>query len=195
MPDPPFLEVDCALLTVFRIRDDDMRLTAVVGDRQQGDTRLPAIAQGLGHSRQRVPRAQHLAANQVCGDVAVAQTEPIGFGTVRRKFLLGVPGLSRMTPSTLGVDAAAEGVHAGVQVGADAQAVHPHVVTDIDDSGDPRGGRVVLLRPVGAEESAYALQESSPTDSANQYSHVHEAKPRRCSEEAIGRFPAISSAK
>jgi hypothetical protein len=25
------------------------------------------------------------------------------------------------------------------------------------------------------------LQESSPTDSANQYSHVHEAKPRRCS--------------
>ena len=105
--------------------------------RAPGDQRL---AQRLGHLRQRVAGPQHLAADQMGGQVAVAEPEPIRLHAVGGEFLLGVPGFVAVAPAAFGVDAAAEGVHAGVEVRADAHAEHPRVVADVDD----RGQRMIL---------------------------------------------------
>ena len=101
--------------------DDDVGLDTVVGDRQQGDARLPPVAQRLGDRGEWVAGAQHLGADQVGGDVAVAEAEPVGHRAVGGQFLLGVPGFVHPAPPAVGVDAAPQGVHAGVEVGADAQ--------------------------------------------------------------------------
>jgi hypothetical protein len=74
------------------------------------------------------------------GEVAVAEPEPIRLHSVGGEFLLGVPRFVAMAPAAFGVDAAAEGVHAGVEVWADAHAEHPCVVADVDD----RGQRMIL---------------------------------------------------
>lgn len=63
-----------------------------------------------------------------------------------------------MAPTAFRVDAATQGVHAGVQVRADSQPVHPDVVADIDDG-----------RGVGSgEQLPHALQEARTADSADQ---------------------------
>ena len=132
---PPLLEVDGPLLPVVRIADDDVGFAAVVAGRQQPRAGLPPVAQRLGHLRQRIAGAQHLAADQMGGQVAVAKAEPIRLHAVGGEFLFGVPGFVAMTPAAFGVDAAAQGVHAGVEVRADPHAVHPGVVADVDDRG------------------------------------------------------------
>ena len=96
---------------------------------------VPSVAQRLGHLRQRVARAQHLAAHEMGGQVAVAEAEPVGLHAVGGEFLLGVPGFVAMAPAALRVDAAAQGVHAGVEIRADPHPVHPRVVADVDDRG------------------------------------------------------------
>ena len=94
------------------------------------------------------------------GQIAVAEAEPIRLHAVGGEFLLGVPGFVAMTPAALGVDAAAQGVHAGVEVRADPHAVHPGVVADVDD----RGQFVIRLRPFGKpakpEQALHAQQEA-----------------------------------
>ena len=117
------------------IGDDDVGFASVVGGGQQSRAGIPARAQGLGDRRQRIAGPQHLAAHQVGGQVTVAQPEPVRLHAVRREFLLGVPGFVAVAPPAFGVDTAAQGVHAGVEVGADAHAVHPGVVADVDDRG------------------------------------------------------------
>lgn len=78
------------------------------------------------------------------GQVPVAEAEPVGLHAVAGQLLHGVPGFVAVPPAALGIDAAAQGVHAGVQVGADADPVHPGVVADVDDCGQfVRGGPVV----------------------------------------------------
>ena len=69
------------------------------------------------------------------GQIAVAEAEPVGLHAVGGEFLLGMPGFVAMPPAALGVDAAAQGVHAGVEVRADPHAEHPGVVADVDDRG------------------------------------------------------------
>ena len=120
---------------VVGIGDDDVGFAAVVAGRQQSGAGLPPVAQRLGHLRQRIAGAQHLAAHQVGGEITVAEAEPVRLHAVGGEFLLGVPGFVAMTPAAFGVDAAAQGVHAGVQVRADPHAVHPGVVADVDDGG------------------------------------------------------------
>ncbi len=73
------------------------------------------------------------------GQVAVAEPEPVGLHAVGGEFLLGMPGFVAVAPAALRVDAAAQGVHAGVEVGTDPHAEHPGVVADVDD-----GGQLVL---------------------------------------------------
>ncbi len=65
-------------------------LAAVVADRQQRDTGLPTLAEGFGDGRERVADPQHLAADEVRGDVAIAESEPVGLGAVRSEFLFGI---------------------------------------------------------------------------------------------------------
>ena len=142
-----------------RVVDDDVGLDPVVGDRQQRDAGLPAVAQRGGDVGERVAGAQHAGADEVGGDVAVAEAEPRRVGAVGGQLVAHRPGLARPAPAALGVDAAAEGVHAGVEVGADAQAVQPDVVADVDHGGDlrrlrdrrqrarPRAGNGLRRRP------------------------------------------------
>ena len=112
-----------------------MCFATVVAGGQQPRAGLPAVAQRGGHLRQWVAGSQHLAAHQMGGQVAVAELEPVGLHAVPREFFLGMPGFVAMAPAAFRVDAATQGVHAGVQIRADAHPVHPGVVADVDDRG------------------------------------------------------------
>src|SRR6185312_2340461 len=107
------------------------------------------------------------------GQIAVAESEPVRLYSVGREFLLGMPGLVAMPPAALRIDTAAEGVHAGVKVRADANAVHPCVVTDVDD----RRQRMILCLPVcelaEAEQVLHSQQESRAADSADKNGDLH----------------------
>ena len=137
IPHPPLLEMDRTLLpgllTGAGIGYHNMGLATVVAGGKQLRTGRPAAAQRLGHRRQGVARSQHLAAHQMGGQVAVAQAEPIWLNAIGGEFFLRVPGLIAMPPSAFVVDASAQGVHAGIEIRADAHAEHPRVVADIDD--------------------------------------------------------------
>ena len=156
---PPLLEVDGPLLPVIRIADDDVGLAAVVAGRQQPGAGGPPIAQRLGHLRERIACAQHLAAHEMGGQISIAKAEPIRLHAVCREFLFGMPGFVAMTPATLGVDAATQGVHAGVEIRADPHAVHPGVVADVDDRGEfVIGGFCGELAPPGLAAEAAETQ-------------------------------------
>ena len=121
------------------VGDRDVRLDPVVGHREQPD----APRDGESQRRQsasvtcgeRVAGVEHLGADQVGGDVAVAEPEPGRLHAVRRELGLHAPGLVASAPAALGVDPVAEGVHHGVEVGADLEPVHPQVVGGVGDDG------------------------------------------------------------
>ena len=81
------------------IVDGHMRLDAVVGHRQQPDARLPAGAQRLGDGAERIAGAEHLRTDDVGGEVAVAEPEPLGAHAVRRQLLLDGGRSRRPGPS------------------------------------------------------------------------------------------------
>jgi hypothetical protein len=113
--------------------DDDMGLDAVVGHRQQPDAGLPPLAERPGHGGERVAGVEHLGADQVGREVAVAESEPGRLDAVRLELLLGPPGLVPPSPPAVGVDPAAEGVHDRVEVGAHLEPVEPQVVGGVGD--------------------------------------------------------------
>jgi len=102
----------------------------------------PALAEHLGHLAQRVAEAEHLAAGDVGAEVSVTQPEPLGLHAVRRELALHGMRLVVTAPALGLVDAAAEGVHHGVEVGADPQPEQGDVVAGVADDGDlgVRGG-------------------------------------------------------
>src|SRR3954453_13728599 len=133
-PDPPLLEVDRA--QPLRVLDLDVRLDPLVGHRQQPDAERgqpPALAQPRRDLRQRQALAEQPGADDVRGEVAVAEGEPV------RTLAVGgeLPGYReppvRPAPPLALVDAAAQGVHDGVEVGADPQAVQRDVVGGVAD--------------------------------------------------------------
>ena len=89
--DPPLLEVDRPPGAVEV--DDDVRLAALVGHRQQPHAGLPALAQRGGDVGERVAGVEHLGADQVGGDVEVAEAEPGRLDAVDRQLVLDPPGL------------------------------------------------------------------------------------------------------
>src|SRR6185312_856396 len=96
--------------------DDDVGLDAVVRAGQQGHARLPAVAQRGDDVREAVAGTQHPGADQVRGDVAVAEGEPRRLSAVAGQLLADRPRLLRPAPAALGVDATAEGVETAVEV-------------------------------------------------------------------------------
>ncbi len=158
---PVLLEVNGPALAVDV--DRHMRLDPVVGHRQQPDARFPARTERLGDGAQGIARAEHLRTDDVGGEVAVAEPEPLGADAVRREFLLDVEALVGTAPALLLVDATAEGVHHGVEVGADLEAEQMDVVTGVADHRDVRVGRGLLE----------ATQETSTTDTAGQNHNAH----------------------
>ena len=124
---------------------------------------LPAGAERLGDGAERIARAEHLRTDDVGGEVAVAEAEPLGSDAVRRELLLDREGLVRTPPALLLVDATAEGVHHGVEVGADLQPEQMDVVTGVADDRDVRVGRGLL-------ETA---EETGAADAAGQNHNAH----------------------
>jgi hypothetical protein len=135
-----------------------MRLDAVVGHGQQGHAGLPSVAQRGGHLRQPVAGVEHLRADEVGREVAVAKPEPAGLDPVRGELLFGVPRLVFAPPAALVVDAAAERVHHRVEVGADPEPEHPDVVGGVADNGDRVG--------LGIDYRAQAGEEARTADAA-----------------------------
>src|SRR5664280_2470704 len=156
-PDPPFLEVHSpppALLF-----DHDVGLHPVTRHRQQPHPRLPAGTQCLGHRRERVAGVEHLRSDDVGSEVAVAESEPGWPHAVRRQLLPDGEGLHRPAPALALLDAAAEGVHHGVEVGTDPQPEQRDVVGGVADHGHlgrRLGGQQPAQEP-GASEAAVLL--------------------------------------
>ena len=182
---PPLLEVHClALLRLLWIVDHDVGFHAVVRHRQQAHAGLPAVAQGLGHRRERVAGAQHPGPDEVGGDVLVAKAEPGGLGAVGGELLLDGPGLVRVAPAALGVDAAAQRVHAGVEVRADAQAVHPDVVAGVHQRGHLVRRVWAVARRADRRQPQRGLDTKQEPGPAHSTDHNHDLHDVGSSHEA-----------
>ena len=138
VPDPPLLEVDLAA-----VGGDHVRLDLVVGHRQERHARRPPLGEAGRDLRQRQPGPEQLGPGQVGRQVQVAEREPLPAEAVRRQVVAGPPALVATAPALLLVHRTAERVHQRVEVGADADAVQPHVVARVRDDGDGarRGSR------------------------------------------------------
>ena len=172
-PHPVLLEVhDAAPADAVGVRDRDVRLDPVVAHRQQPDPvaveRLePAAAQRLGDLREAEAGLEHLGAHEVGGDVAVAEAEPRRLHAVRLQLGLRAPRLLAAAPAALDVDPLPEGVHHGVEVGADLQPVDPPVVGGVGHDGDVRVGGPAG-HGAGAQAVEQALDEPRPTDTSRE---------------------------
>ena len=157
----------------LRVVDHDVGLDPVVAHRQQphAGRQAPAGAQRLGDLAQRVARVEHLGPDDVGGEVAVAEAEPGRPHAVRRQLVLDHEGLVGAAPALLLVDAAAEGVHHGVEVGADPQPEQRDVVAGVADDGDVEG-----LVGAWRHRGEQAAQEPGPADAAGRDDDVHGAQ-------------------
>ena len=112
--DPPLLEVD-RLPGAVQV-DDDVRLAAVVGHRQQPTPGCHRSHRAAMTSVQRVAGVEHPGADQVGGEVEIAQLEPGRLGAVGVQLVLHPPRLAGASPAAVVVVHLAEGVHAAVEV-------------------------------------------------------------------------------
>ncbi len=182
VPDPPLLEVQGDQTRFgprgrLRIVDHDVRLDPVVGHRQQCHTRGPPGAQRRRDLRQRIPRVEHPGADEVGGDVPVAEAEPGCLGVVRAQLGGGRERLVLPSPAAGEIRTAAQGVHARIEVGTHLQSVQPDVVGGVDHRGDPV--RVVVgggPEGVDAQELLAAEQEPGAADPADQDGHLHDVR-------------------
>src|SRR5205823_13012349 len=108
----------------------------VVGHRQQPYARLPAPAERLGDGGQRLAVRQQLAAPDVGGEILVTEREPVRAGAVGGQLGPDAERLPVPPPALVLVDAAAQGIHDGVQVRADPQAEQRDVVSRVPDDRD-----------------------------------------------------------
>ncbi|CQD05020.1 hypothetical protein BN970_00885 [Mycolicibacterium conceptionense] len=81
-----------------------------------------------------------------------------------------------MAPAAFGIDAAAQGVHAGVEVGADPDAVHPGVVADVHDRGEFMLA-VAAGKLAQAQQVLYPQQKPGASDAADQNGDLHNVRP------------------
>ncbi len=164
--DPELLEVHRTQRAV-RAFDVDQRGHRVVAHRQQAHPGLPAGAQRRGGLRERRALAQHPGPHQVGRDVLVAEGEPVRRFPVGAELVLHRPGLLGAAPALLRVDAAAEGVHHGVQVRAHVQPEQRDVVAGVADHRHLGAG--MRVRQVGEQSP----QEAGGPDSAGEHGDAH----------------------
>ena len=157
------------------ILDDDIGLCPVIGHGDESNTGLPALAQGGRDVTECESGLHGLRSNEVRRDVLVTESEPCGLDSVFGQFLLDREGLAFSAPSALNADAPAEGVHDGVEVGADAQAVNPNVVAGIPDDGD------VVVGPCCEDP----FEKACSTDAAGQCRDPH--RPHPCTGRWVAR--------
>ena len=133
-PHPPLLEMHVLLGAVHVNRD--VGADRVVGHGQQRYAGLPAVTQDPGHLGQRAAFGQQLRPQHVRCDVPVTQAEPAWAGAVGGELAEHGEALISPAPALLLIDARAERVHDGVQVGRDMQAERGEVVAGVADDGD-----------------------------------------------------------
>ena len=157
-PDEPLLEGQLAA------GRDDARAQAVVARGQQAGGEAVAPREVGGDGRQRLARAQALAAHEVQADVAIAEDEPVDAAELGhdRHRLARVAGDA---PALLGMDASGQRVEQRVEVGRDRQAPVLEVVTDVADDRD-------VLRGDGGEQAA---REARTADAACEQGHPGQA--------------------
>ena len=95
--------------------------------------------------------------------------EPLRDGTVRRELALHPVALVGAAPALALVDAVAERVEQGVEVGADPQAEQGDVVAGVRDDGDRR----VREAGSGVEVVAQTADEAGSADAAGEGRDVH----------------------
>ena len=110
----------------------------VVGHGEQPGAQAPRGGDLGGDLGQRRARAQPLGAEEVGGQVAVAESEPRGHAVAVEGVDRG-EGLALEAPAQRGVVGVGERVRDAVEVGADPQPVELVVVARVDDRGDRRG--------------------------------------------------------
>ncbi len=159
-----------------------MRFHRVVGHRQQAHARLPAPAERLGDRGQRLALRQHLAAQDVGGEVTVTEGEPVGARAVGGQLGPDAEGLPGPPPALVLVDAAAED---GVQVRADPQAEQRDVVAGVPDDGDLGFGRGLLE----------AAEEAGGAHAAREHGDAHNCQVWQARRLRRDGDPASSSAR
>jgi hypothetical protein len=87
-----------------------------------------------------------------------------------------MPGFIAMAPAAFGVDPAAEGVHAGIKIGADTHAEHPRIIANIDHSSHFM--RFILMGITSfelpqAQQMLDAEQEARTSDAADENRDLH----------------------
>ena len=171
---PPFLEVNKFTLlrsdnSFWMTIDFDFGFDFIIGHRQQLDAGLPPRAQDAGDLGQRLALGEQLGADDVRGEVEVAEGEPGGACAVGFEFPAHGKRLARAAPALLLVAAAAERVHHRIEVRAYPQAEQGDVVGGVANDGD--GG-------VGGRRKQ-AAQEARAADASGQDGDPHEESMTR----------------
>jgi hypothetical protein len=162
----------------LRVGHGHVGLDSVIAHRQQVQAvavlRLePPLTERPGDLREREPGLEHLGADQVSGDVPVAEPEPGRLHAVGRELGFGAPGLLPAPPTPLRIDAVAQGVHHSVEIRADLESVHPDVIGRVGhdrdlgrrvDAGEQSAGDAVP-QPLDEAGSAHASgEDGDPAD-------------------------------
>ena len=170
-PDPPLLEVH-GPLAARSVVQDDVGLDRGVGHRQQGQAtgrQPPPVGEPGRDLREGEPLPEPQRPGHVRTHVAVPEPEPLRTHSVCGELALDVVRLVRAPPALGLVDAAAQRVEDGVEVGTDAQPEEGDVVSGVADDGDV--GALELRGAVDVGEQA--TQEAGAPDPAGEGGDVH----------------------
>jgi hypothetical protein len=159
------------------IANSDVRLNSFVAHRQQFNAEIPAFGKCGSHICQRISRVEHFRSNQVDGQIAIAKPEPTRTDPKGGEFGSGVETLALASPAGFLVDYPAQGVHDGVQIGADSEPKEGCVIAGVGHDGDPGIRR----------DRAEASEKSGPANSAREANNsLHAEYPS-----AIRRIPTL----
>ena len=112
---------------------DDRRGRVGVGHRQDARFDAERRSQPFGDLRKRASLSQLLRAENVSGQVAVAQVEPAFGLRVAEELFETVKGVAGQSPAGFWVDSPGQRVGNDVQVGRDVEPEHLYVVARVDD--------------------------------------------------------------
>ena len=151
---PPAHEV--VLKVQLPLVGDHARAHRRIGDGQEAGLHPQGVGQPRGDLGEPEALAQPGGAQHVGGQVAVAQPEP-GLLSVAGQHLQGGEGVARHAPAGLRVGDARQGVHQGVQVGADGEPPQLEVVAHVADHRQAAAQE--LLEPLGQLRATHAPRQ------------------------------------
>ena len=176
------MDGDVFILRPTGFGDLDMGFAAIVGGRQQPHAGLPASAQRGRDVREPIAGVEHLGADQVCRQVSITESEPVGIGSVGSQFLLGVPGFVRrpqprpesMPPPRVYMQVSRSGQIRMPCIRTSSPTLTMAVMSWLPgaSTGSPdslSGGE----ERCGAQKRTHSEQESGAADTAGEHGHFH----------------------